>query len=189
MIFVGLVAPWSGIEEALGALASLAMERPDAHLTVLGPCGPAYEGVLREIVARLSLGDRVDWRGERPREEVAAALPRAGIGLASFRSHPLRIHAAPLKLLEYMASGLPVIALDGSAAGDLVVATGTGVVAPTTGEAIAEAARRLLSDHDAYRRMSVAGPEVAADHDWDVVLDREFDRISALSAVPRGAPA
>lgn len=180
MIFVGLVAPWSGIEEALEAVALLRHDRPDAHLTVLGPSEPTYASVLRERVAALSLTHRVEWRGDRPRDEVAAALSEAAVGLATFRPHPLRIHAAPLKLLEYLACGLPVIALEGSAAGDLVLATRTGVTCSTTGQGIADATRGLLANADAYRRMSAAGPEAAAAHDWHLVLAREFEMLAAL---------
>lgn len=180
LVFVGLVAPWSGIEEALGALARLHRDRDEAHLTVVGPAERSYERILRARAAALGVEARVDWRGDRPREEVAEVLAREAIGLATFRPHPLRVHAAPLKLLEYMASGLPVVALDGSAAGDLVRATGAGALSPPTPEGIAAAVRGLVADPAAFRRMSEAGLRAAAEHDWGAILEREFRLLSAM---------
>lgn len=180
LVFVGQVAPWSGIEEALDALVLLRTERPEARLTVMGPCEPAYARVLQDRIAALELGDRVTWEGDRPRDAVAEAIRQAGIGLSVFRPHPLRIHAAPLKLLEYLAAGLPVVALEGSAAGDLVVQTGTGATCAATGEGIADAVAGLLDRPEEYRRMSVAGRRVAREYDWEHVLLKEYRMLEAL---------
>jgi glycosyltransferase involved in cell wall biosynthesis len=111
---------------------------------------------------------------------VVAALAGAGIGLATFRAHPLRIHAAPLKVLEYMASGLPIIALKGSEAGDMVTRAGVGVTCATTGADIAQAVRRMMDDPAAYAAMSAAGPGAAAAYDWGTVLSREREMLAQL---------
>lgn len=172
LVFVGQVAAWSGIEEVLAAMHQLLPEMPDLQLTVVGPCEEGYRRSLAPSVAALS--GHVDWRGDSSRDQVAAVLDGASIGLATFRPHPLRIHATPLKLMEYLASGLPVIALDGSEAGDIVTASGTGLTCQTTGPAIAATIRRMLADPAGYARMSAAGPPLAAEHDWSKVLDREY---------------
>jgi glycosyltransferase involved in cell wall biosynthesis len=184
LIFVGQVAPWSGIDEALDALALLRSDRPDARLSVLGPVEPAFAAYLKERISGLGIADMLEWRGERPRPEVAGALAVAGIGLAAFRPHPLRIYAAPLKILEYLASGLPVIALAGSAGGDLIKDTDTGITCQSSGAGIAQAVRRLLSEPEAYLRFSAAGPGVAAAHDWDLILRREFEILQSLRRAP-----
>jgi glycosyltransferase involved in cell wall biosynthesis len=186
LIFVGQVAAWSGIEEVLAAMTLLS-DVPGLRLTVLGPGEPAYVATLQARMA--ALGGRVDWRGDCTRDQVAAALATAGIGLATFRAHPLRIHAAPLKLLEYMASGLPVIALDGSEAGDMVTREGVGVTCATTGEAIAQAVRRLLGDPAGYAAMSRAGPAAAAGYDWSAVMARERGMLGRLYGLPWEAAA
>lgn len=177
LIFVGQIAAWSGIEEVLAAMALLA-DVPGLRLTVLGPAEAHYRAQLQARIA--AMRSVVDWRGDLPRDQVAEALATAGIGLATFRPHPLRIHAAPLKLLEYMASGLPIIALAGSEAGDFVTRAGVGVTCATDGAAIALAVRRTLDDPVAYAQMSAAGPVAARAHDWSVVLGRELDLLGQL---------
>ncbi|MFC2968279.1 glycosyltransferase family 4 protein [Acidimangrovimonas pyrenivorans] len=180
LIFVGRVAPWSGIEEALDALALLRPDHPDARLEIFGPVESLYRDRLAARVGELGLASAVDWRGDRPREEVAAALAEAGIGLATFRPHPLRLHAAPLKVLEYMASALPVIALEGSEAGDLVERSGAGLTTACSGAGIAAAVRRLIGEPQLYRDCARAGPATARAHDWGRILAREFELISTL---------
>jgi glycosyltransferase involved in cell wall biosynthesis len=172
LVFVGQVAAWNGIEEVLDAMQQLLPEVPDLRLTVMGPCEEAYRRSLAPRIA--ALAHHVDWRGDTSRDQVAAAMDAASIGLATFRPHPLRIHATPLKVMEYLASGLPVIALEGSEAGDIVSASGTGLTCKTTGLEIASAIRRMLGDPVGYARMSEAGPLLAGDHEWSKVFDREY---------------
>lgn len=187
LIFVGQVAPWSGIEESLDALALLNGEGFDARLEIFGPSDTGYRRALERQIGERGLAALVEWHGDCPRDQVGAALATASIGLATFRAHPLRIHAAPLKLLEYMASALPVIALEGSEAGDMVTRTGVGLTCATQGTDIARAVKAMLADPELYRRMSKAGPPAAAEHDWDLVLGREFDMLAHLYRL--GAPA
>lgn len=179
MVFVGQIAAWSGIEEVLAAMQELLPQVPDLRLTVIGPCEDAYRRRLAPQIA--ALANHIDWRGDTSRDQVAAALDAAGIGLATFRAHPLRIHATPLKVMEYLASGLPVIALEGSEAGDIVTASGTGLTCATHGPAIAVTIRRMLADPVAYARMSEAGPPLAHDHDWGRILDREYALVSKVT--------
>lgn len=181
-IFIGEVAPRNGLEEVLEALAVLRRSRGEAPgLVILGPAEARYRDALLQRSAELGLSDAVDWPGNVPREEVARRLSRAGIGLAVFRPDPLRVHAAPLKVLEYAASGLPILSLEGSEAGDLVIRTGTGLAVECTAGAIAGGMERLLADGGLYSRMSAAGADVARSHDWDEVLRREANLLSRLS--------
>lgn len=184
LVFVGEVAPWSGIEELLAALARLRTTDHELRLSVLGPALPAYRAALEARIAALDLTAAVDWPGQIPRAEVIARLHRAGIGLAVFRPHPLRIHAAPLKIMEYMAAGLPVIALRGSEAGDMVERLRTGLTCAATPGDIADAIRRMLADPERFRQFSAAGPKAMATYDWPAIMAREKARLEALYAAP-----
>lgn len=184
LIFVGEIAPWSGIEELLEALARLRAAHRGLRLTILGPALPAYRAALEARIAALDLTAAVDWPGQVPRAEAIARLCRAGIGLAVFRPHPLRTHAAPLKIMEYMAAGLPVIALRGSEAGDMVTRLGTGLTCAATPDDIAAAIRRMLADPARFRRFSAAGPQAMAAYDWPAIMAREKARLEALYAAP-----
>lgn len=180
LVFIGEIAPWSGCSEALDALRILKDQFPDIQLAILGPALTNFATDLKSKTASLQLDDSVFWYGERPRSEVAEILSNGGIGLAVFRPTPLRIHAAPLKVLEYMASGLPVLALEGSQAGDLVEKTRTGLTCPNTPNGIAEAATKLLNNQKRYLEMSERGPQAAEEFGWSCILERELDTVGEL---------
>lgn len=182
LIFVGEVEPWSGIEEAIDAVGVMRRSGRPARLTVFGPCIESYRKNLERKAATSGLSAFVEFRGGRPRNEVVSALEGAGIGLAVFRPHPLRIHAAPLKIWEYMASGLPVLALDGSEAGDIVSRFVTGLACAPTPEAIATTTETLLSSPYRYAAMSLAGPKAAARHDWSKIMASERKLLEDLLA-------
>lgn len=182
VIFLGRVAEWSGVEEGMEAVALLRAQDLPARLLVLGPAAPAYRALLLARAAGFGLGDAFRWPGEAPHAEAAAALDGAAIGLSVFRPAPLRIYAAPLKLLEYMAAGLPSLALAGSEAGDLVARTGAGLAVAADPAAIAGGVRALVADPERYRAMSKAALATAAAHDWTAVLERERALLDAMVA-------
>jgi len=184
LIFVGEVAPWSGIEEVIDALPVLRRIHPDINLTVLGPSLTSYRAALDHKIEALGLSAIVDQLGQQPREAVVERLSQAGVGLAVFRPHPLRIHAAPLKVMEYMASALPVLALRGSEAGDLVETAGVGLTCGAVAEEIADRLDALLSDRERYCRFSATGPTVAREYDWARIMAKEKALLQALYGAP-----
>ncbi|UWR32287.1 glycosyltransferase [Sulfitobacter sp. W027] len=186
LLFVGEVAPYSGIEEAIAALPAIATHQADAVLRVIGPVQDGYRAYLEHLADVAGVRDRIFIMGSRDRSEVFQELDQAGIGLAVFQPHPLRIHAAPLKVLEYMAAGLPVLALEGSEAGDIVTGAGIGLVCACTQAGIMDGVLRLLGDSAGYIAFSLAGPPAAAARDWAKVMRDEFALIDSLYQNGRG---
>jgi glycosyltransferase involved in cell wall biosynthesis len=191
LLFVGEVAPWSGIEEAIAALPLILPGLPETRLRVIGPVQDGYRAHLEKAARSAGVLDRLTILGSRPRSEVFAELESAGLGLAVFRAHPLRIHAAPLKLLEYMAAGLPALALHGSEAGDIVTGAGAGATCACDPDSIAAAVLRLAADPAAYTACSRAGPLAARARDWARIMAAEFHEIDAVycDSAPPSHPA
>jgi glycosyltransferase involved in cell wall biosynthesis len=81
---------------------------------------------------------------------------------------------SPLKLYEYMAAGLPVVA---SAVGQVVDVVGDGragvLVAPGDVTALTAALTALRADPARRRRLGAAARrQVVAHHGWDATVDR-----------------
>jgi len=101
---------------ALKALRCIVNRRKDIKMIFIGPTGGSFTAestnlyyiALLKYVEKHSLKPYVNFLGEIPkREQVATILASSDIYL-----HPSKVEAAPLALLEAMASGLPVIAFD-----------------------------------------------------------------------------
>lgn len=103
----------------------------------------------------------VQWLGPRPYEELPNYLALADVGLLPYTPSAFNRASFPLKLLEYLAAGLPVVATDLPAVDwlgtDLVARGGSGDFGA---RALREAGRR----HDAA--LVVRRRELAAEHDW-----------------------
>jgi glycosyltransferase involved in cell wall biosynthesis len=110
-VFAGAFRAWHGASTFASALARLdrAGDRRFAGVFIGdGPERPAVESAARGVPA-------VSFTGALPHSTLPACLTAADIGVAPFdpaRHPPLQIsfYWSPLKVFEYMACGLPVVA-------------------------------------------------------------------------------
>jgi glycosyltransferase involved in cell wall biosynthesis len=148
--YIGALYPTRGIEEIVRAAY-----RADAELIVAGRFGDAeYERYLRTIEG----WERVDYRGFLDQSGVREVLEASAVGMVTLHPTPSYVEAYPVKMFEYMAAGLGVIASDFPLYKTFVEESGCGeCVDPRDVDAIADAMRRMLSDTDALRRKSRNG--------------------------------
>lgn len=86
------------------ALAEAANARADVDFFIIGVAGV-------EIRARFAAFPNVKFLGSKPYREVPAYLQHADVGLLLLRSTSANMGRSPMKLYEYLASGIPVVAL------------------------------------------------------------------------------
>jgi glycosyltransferase involved in cell wall biosynthesis len=145
LVYVGGLTAIRGVREMVGVLDHL-QGKPPVQLVL---AGPIYPPELLGELATLPGWNRVRYLGQLSRAGIQSALKRARIGLLLL--HPERIHldSLPVKLFEYMAAGLPVVASDFPLWRDIVIGCGCGLmVDPLDPTAVAAAVRYLL-DHPA----------------------------------------
>lgn len=137
--FVGFYRDWHRLDLVLEALAQPALQR--ARLVLIGE-GPAHESLVAQS-ARLGLGERVVFAGPRPHRQIPSLLPAFDVALVP----AINPYASPLKLFEYMAAGLPVIAPDQPNLREVLTHDANGLlVAPGDGPALTAALVRLVDD-------------------------------------------
>ncbi|MCT1654573.1 glycosyltransferase family 4 protein [Brachybacterium muris] len=184
--FVGTLKPWHGTDVLLRALART---HGDLRLDVCGT-GP-QQPALEELALELGIAEKVTFRGAVAPEQVPAVLH--GMDIATAPYPPGEHYFSPLKVYEYLAAGLPVVA---SAIGTIPAVLRDGelgvLVAPGDVDALADALDELAADPAHRARLSRAARESAvAEHDWRIRCRELLDRVlgpSAAPAVPAGAP-
>lgn len=92
--------------EALERAASLGVE-----MVVIGPRRDRDPAFGRRLDALLDRPE-VRWLGELPADALAEHLARARVGLTPYVDSAFNRASFPLKTLEYLAAGLPVVASD-----------------------------------------------------------------------------
>ena len=167
--FVGSLKPWHGLPVLLDAVERLASERPRLSLLVVGD-GPA-RGSLEQRARSRALAGRVVLTGAVANADVPAYLSALDIAAAPFLPSD-GFYFSPLKVVEAMAAGLPVIA---SRLGPIeAMLGGTGeLVTPGDSEALADGLCRLLDDPARTRALGEAAQVRARTQlSWDQIAER-----------------
>jgi glycosyltransferase involved in cell wall biosynthesis len=146
LVYVGALQPWQGLDVLMRAFARLA-DLDGLRLVVCASVPERRAKPVRRLAERLGVGDRVDWRFALPHHEVAAWLAHAEVSLAPLTgcARNLDQGCAPLKVIESMAAGVPVVASDLPAVRELMADGEHGRLVPADRPAeLARAVRILL---------------------------------------------
>jgi len=108
--FIGSFYAYEGIPLLLEALPAILRTRPEVRVLLVG--GGPQEANLRELVAKLDLGEAVIFSGRVPHERVQKYYDQVDIFVYPRYSMRLTDLVTPLKPLEAMAQGRLVVASD-----------------------------------------------------------------------------
>jgi glycosyltransferase involved in cell wall biosynthesis len=157
-----------GISERTGALILLEALR----LLAAGPVPPRLllvgyfdniqaERVFRERVRSLGLQSLIEIRGRIDHESMAAALSEARIGVSPLLAVPKFQKNIPVKIFEYWACGLPVVATDLAPMRPFFRDGEAGLlVQPGSATQLAEAVAWLFDHPASARRMGKRGRQL-----------------------------
>jgi glycosyltransferase involved in cell wall biosynthesis len=154
-----------GISESRGIFPILDMlEKAPAgmKLELAGPFSPP------ELETRVKSHPgfaKVNYRGVLDRTGIAELLKTCRIGLVTLLPTPNHLESQPIKLYEYMAAGLPVIASDFPYWTKIVREAGCGLtVNPEDPEALLHTVKTLLSDEALMAEMGANGRRAIETH-------------------------
>ncbi len=156
--FTGYYRDWHRLELVVEALAR--RELADAHLVLIGE-GPA-RAELEARARSCGVESRVHFAAARPHDEIPRLLAAFDVALVP----AINPYASPLKLHEYMAAALPVIAPDQPNLREVLAANENALlVAPGDGDALGAALVRLALDAPLRRRLGHAARNTVIERD------------------------
>ncbi len=169
VIYTGGLCRVRGIGELVEAFRGI--ELRDAELWLVGEF---YDEPFRkEILAALPVN--VKWLGWKAYTEVLELYQYAKLGALLLHPTPSHRHSLPVKLFEYLAAGLPVIATNLPELADSLEGCGA-LVDPRDVEQIRDAILRFLLDDSAVARMSAAARRRASiSYTWEPEGQRLLD--------------
>ncbi len=157
------------MEKGVGALVDALAQVQGASLAIIGGPDEAAEA-YRQQWLRLGLPpERFLYLGNVPPAEVPACLRALDVAAMPFPAQPhYARHASPLKLFEYMAAGLAIVASDLPSYAD-VLRHGENalLIPPADVDALAAAIRRLQADPALRAQLALVAQQQAMQrHTW-----------------------
>jgi glycosyltransferase involved in cell wall biosynthesis len=156
LLSVGRLVPKKGFDGLLNALALLPRDL-DWRLRQIGG-GPLKDALAAEA-AQLGIGERIDWLGARPQEQVLEEYRGADLFMLNCRiAEDGDRDGLPNVLMEAQSQRLPVISTAMPAIAELVIDGQTGLLTPPDDPMrLAQAIERLLRDPELRVRYADAG--------------------------------
>jgi glycosyltransferase involved in cell wall biosynthesis len=144
--------PMKGLSDLLEALAKVRVERPDAHLVVIGRL--KEESAVPAQLERLGLEGAVTFVSGVPEERIVELYAEAEVAVV-----PSLYEGFSLPAIEAMACGVPVVATTGGALPEVVGADRdtARTVPPADPSALTHAILDLLQDPDERDRIADNG--------------------------------
>ena len=184
LVFLGHPKPWHGAERLPRILAELVARGRDVKLLLIGGGSRTQRVVQR--ARNLGVSDRVEVTGPLSTEDTARRLREGTVAVAPYPPDPF-FYFCPLKVMECMAAGLPVVT---TAQGDLQEILGdTGVaVAPSDLHAMTDAVEHLLQNEPLRRALGTRARQRAlSTFKWSDAVDRLIRAITEITVRQRVA--
>jgi glycosyltransferase involved in cell wall biosynthesis len=152
--FAGSMKPWHGVETLLQALHLLG-GRDSAFRLLLVGAGPQLTD-LRHQAEQLGLGDAVHMTGAVPHDAVPDLLRAMDLAVAAYAADA-EAYFSPVKLFEYMAMALPVVAARAGQTCEVIEEGRTGwLYTPGDASELADVIRRISADRALCRSVGAA---------------------------------
>lgn len=164
--FVGTLKAWHGLSVLIEAFAQFHARLPLTRLLIVGD-GPEREKLAADLAAR-GLQNAALFTGSVAPEKVPALLASMDVAVAPYPKLE-KFYFSPLKVYEYMAASVPVVASRIGQLEKLIQPDTNGLlVPPGNAAALAAALERLLTEPQLATRLGRAGrATVLRDYTWD----------------------
>lgn len=169
--FLGTLKPWHGLATLVDAWALLRKRDEKVRLLIVGD-GPEYDS-LHSGIESLGLSEYVTFTGAVQPEDVPHWLGQMDIAVAPYPNME-HFYFSPLKIYEYMAAGIPVIATRVGHLASVVADGENGVLVEAENPAkMADCIAGLLREPSKLQQLGAVARQTAEqNHGWLAVVDR-----------------
>lgn len=178
LIYVGGLTEIRGINQIIKALEFIDSNRKFKLIL----CGRFYPTDYEKEVRGLKGFEKVEYLGWKDPHDIPELLIRADVGIICFLPEPNYIKALPIKLFEYMATSLPVIASNFPLWKEIVEGNKCGIcVDPLDLEDIADTIKYFLKHPEERKKMGNNGRcAVLQKYNWEKESEKIINLYSEL---------
>ncbi len=167
IVFAGAMYYHRGLDILLEAIPYIIKKIPDTKFVLLG--SGAEMNKLKKIVLENKLEDSVEFKGWLKREKIPENISDASIGIGPLRLTDVTSRALPIKVLEYMAVSLPIIAQKGTLPEDVLENEKNGYFIENVNDLV-EKIILLLNQPEKIKEMGIQSSKMVQKFSWDKVV-------------------
>jgi glycosyltransferase involved in cell wall biosynthesis len=173
LAFLGNLDEFKGLQLAVQALPEIKKYIPEVKLIVVGD-GP-YHNNLVKLVDHLGVRHDVEFVGHIPNHQKAMQMvAQCDIGLATYVPDlkNISMYGFPLKIIEYLAAGLPVITTKVSEWVHKLSVMNAGIIIDYDVKSFVNAVTFLLSDESRLQLYKENALRLGREYSWDRIFNQ-----------------
>jgi len=161
--FVGGFYPWHGVDLLVEAFNNIKNQYPDTKLMLIGD-GPERRNI-EDMVNQYNIQDKVIFTGKIQHDELSNYVSKFYLGVMPDSN----VYGSPMKIFEYMAMGVPVVAPDYAPIHDSMDSDVEGIIFKKNNiKSLQDAFCTILNDENLRSIMSYSAREkVVNDRNWN----------------------
>ncbi len=156
---------------------------PEVHLTLC--TRPEEWAAVRPRVERWT-GENLEIVHAQGSRQLAPYFARCNVATLAVEPNPYWTFAAPLKLYEYIGNGKPILASQGTLAGQRVADDGLGWTVPCTVDSLAETLSGLSTHPERVRQARRTVMAVRHSHSWAGRVEQLAGVLAGVDRRPSG---
>ena len=169
LLYSGTMTRWQGVHHAIEAAQLYNKDYP-VKLILAGPCKYKERKSIFRTIDRLKMNDHVEVIGAVKQKELVKLLHLSDVALAPLPANDRNLEqgCCPLKVLEAMAAGTPVISSDIPVVQELAENSKEAIlVRPSSAKAIKDGLLELKKNQNLFMELSVAArTRIEKDFQW-----------------------
>ncbi len=182
VVYVGTMSMLShAVDLLLEAFVRVVRQRSNARLLLVGS-GEDYD-TLVAMAHKLGIAPYTIFAGRQPPEDIPAILALATVSVDPVRDDTIAAARSPLKVIESLAVGTPVVTGDVGDRREMLADETTGIlVRPGDSSALADGLSAVLDDPARRARMAQAAQARRTHWYWDRLVE-DFVRVYTFAAL------
>jgi glycosyltransferase involved in cell wall biosynthesis len=178
ILFVGTIYEFSGLENIIQNFETIKSKVKEIKFLIVGG-GPNFEKI-KSLVNKKKLKSDVILTNFKPQHEIPKFISLADVCINSFEINKITDRIIPIKILEYLACGKPVLSTPLKGTVDLLPKEDFGIIYSPY-DSFVENLSELLTNTEKLEGLGNKGLDyVVKNHDWNILAESLLKKFENL---------
>ena len=178
ILFVGTIYEFSGLENIIQNFETIKSKVKEIKFLIVGG-GPNFEKI-KSLVNKKKLKSDVILTNFKPQHEIPKFISLADVCINSFEINKITDRIIPIKILEYLACGKPVLSTPLKGTIDLLPKEDFGIIYSPY-DSFVENLSELLTNTEKLEGLGNKGLDyVVKNHDWNILAESLLKKFENL---------